>query len=152
GVSMTYIASYRDWDSHRNQDIDFDKIDIAYLDNYEVGFRNTSQELRFHGVAGRLDWLVGAYYGHEDLNEEYRIKTGVDTNTYINDLTLGAPLPGGPYQFFNIVPGVPSFFKQASPLLAGSYLAQSPANSGQQLDVWRVATDYMSLFTHNQIA
>ena len=38
-------------------------IDIAYRDGLEVGFENFTQEFRLQGENGRLNWLVGAFYG-----------------------------------------------------------------------------------------
>ena len=175
-VDLTYITSFRNWESTRNQDVDFSKLDLAYRDGLEINFRNMSHELRLHGQLGRLDWLAGVYYGHEELDTTDRIRLGVDANAYINTTVQAATnpalqnpvtTPGGPYELFDSQPGacldtnpatcdvVRSLFYFASsfnPLLANAYLATSPAGSGQQRDHWHVDTDSMSFFTHNELA
>ncbi|MBP6690077.1 MAG: TonB-dependent receptor, partial [Hyphomonadaceae bacterium] len=67
-VNFTSITAYRDWSAVRDQDVDFTAADIAYRDNLEVSFENFTQEFRFQGEAGRLNWLVGLFYGDENLD------------------------------------------------------------------------------------
>jgi hypothetical protein len=95
-LDFTSITSYRDWEALRDQDIDFSGIDRAYRDDYVVGFETLTQEFRLHGENGRLDWLVGAFYGKEDLNLTDTIRFGADANRYVDFLGagLGGVTPG----------------------------------------------------------
>src|SRR6185295_2098144 len=71
---LTSITSDRSWQSVRDQDIDFNRIDIAYRDGLRVGFQNFSEELRLQGDMGRLNWLIGGYYGDEKLHQTDTIR------------------------------------------------------------------------------
>ncbi len=144
GVDMTAITSYRDWSSKRNQDIDFSDFDRAYRDGLEIGFKTFTQEVRFHGTMGRLDWLVGGFYGHEVMDTTDRIRVGTQAATYLDALaagsdvsSLGAPdingaSPGSGYQIYNSFPGTnpatPTLFNVLFSALASTQNAAAPAN------------------------
>jgi iron complex outermembrane recepter protein len=115
-VEMTSITSYRDWSAERDQDIDFTSLDRAYRDGLEIGLRNWSQELRFQGETGRVNWLVGGFAGTETLETTDRIRFGADAALFANAatffLTAFDPLTGLPttsarklYDLPVIVPG-----------------------------------------------
>jgi len=118
GAQLTSITGYRSWEALRNQDVDFNRIDIAYRDGLEIGFDTFTQEIRLQGEWGRVDWLVGVFYGDEKLDTTDRIRLGAHANAYINALTQGntaalrtaahpllGPLSGpavvGPFEFFD---------------------------------------------------
>lgn len=86
GLNFTSISSYRDWDSNRDQDIDFSAMDRAYRDDLQVGVESYTQEFRLQGEAGRLNWLVGAYYGNERVTQVDNIRYGTQAGTYLNNL------------------------------------------------------------------
>ncbi len=90
---LTAITAWRRWDSDIGQDWDFTSADIAYRpDDGTFGSRFTTftQELRLAGSNQRLDWLVGAYYGDEDLTRTDSLLYGADYEAY-----LGLVLTGG---------------------------------------------------------
>lgn len=153
GMNFTSITAYRDWDAARDQDIDFNLIDIAYRDDLSINFKNLTQEFRLQGEAGPVDWLVGLFYGDEELEQTDTIRLGAHASFFTNAATIGgtAALPGGPYQLYNIVPGVPSIFALANPGLAGVYLTPTTSGQGQQADLWTVDTESLAVFTHNEI-
>jgi iron complex outermembrane recepter protein len=119
GVNFTSITAYRDWDSLRDQDIDFSAMDRSYRDGLSIGVSSFTQELRLQGENGRLNWLVGAFFGSEDVEQTDRIQYGTQADDYIDRLLgffdfslLGAPdsnggLPGSGADVFSCTPGAP---------------------------------------------
>lgn len=93
-IRMTSITSYRDWYAIRNQDIDFSDLDRAYRDGQEVGFQTFTQEVRFQGQAGIVDWLVGGFYADESLMVTDRIRVGDHGRFYVDALVSGLDLNG----------------------------------------------------------
>jgi len=169
GMNFTSITSSRNWQATRDQDVDFNFLDIAYRDDLEVSFNNFTQEFRLQGEAGRLNWLVGAFYGNEILKSTDRIRVGAQSNLYTNTATIGntdafVPGAGTGCELYDFVPGAtfPSIFQCAAGLLGnapvalavngtnGGYLLPASNGQGQQNDRWRVETQSTSLFTHNE--
>ena len=173
GINFTSITAYRDWSATRDQDIDFNLIDIAFRDNLAVAFENFTQEFRLQGEAGRINWLVGAFYGDETLDTTDTIRTGAHASAYSNVAVLGGTAAAGVCPA--VVPGAElydftaqeSIFQCATtflpgPLQAGALAAVNSVNGGyilpfvdgdgQQADNWQVNTETISLFTHNEIS
>ncbi|MBI3437952.1 MAG: TonB-dependent receptor [Proteobacteria bacterium] len=163
---LTSITADRSWRSVRNQDIDFNKIDISYRDGLRVGFQNFSEELRLQGDAGPLNWLVGAYYGDEKLRQTDTIRVGTQVNFYTSFAVLGgtAALPGGGGELYNFTPAN-SIYQWAvgalpGPLqpaaiaavnsIGGGYLTPNSTGQGQQADNWNVQTRNWAVFTHDE--
>ena len=94
-INLTAITAYRDWKTVRNQDIDFNGSDRAYRDGYELGFKTFTQEVRAQGEAGRLDWLVGAFFANEKTNLADTVRFGIDGARYADALASG--LSGTPF-------------------------------------------------------
>ena len=178
GVNFTSITAYRDWEAIRDQDIDFNLIDIAYRDNLSVQFTNFTQEFRLQGENGRINWLIGAFYGDETLDTTDTIRTGTTASLYSNTAVIGgvagvAAPPGANcpaiaagaelYDFTaqeSIFQCAVTFLPaplQAAALAAvnsvnGGYLLPFVDGDGQQGDDWNVNTKSWSLFTHNEIS
>ncbi|MGD9965896.1 MAG: TonB-dependent receptor [Hyphomonadaceae bacterium] len=162
GVNFTSITSLREWEALRNQDIDFNVVDIAYRDGLEVRFDNLTQEFRLQGENGALNWLVGVFYGREDLDTHDTIRVGAHANLYANALTRGntttALTPLGCELYDSSAAAepdtIPSFFFCATgnPALLNTYLTGNVSGQGQQSDNWSVETESLSLFTHNEIS
>ncbi|MCR6645239.1 MAG: TonB-dependent receptor [Terricaulis sp.] len=173
-ANFTSISAWRTWDALRDQDIDFNVIDIAYRDDLETGFYNFTQEFRLQGEAGRLDWLIGAFYGNERMYYNDTIRLGAHANLYANVLSQGATgalTPGG-CELYDFSPTTPSLFQCAAMAIGaahpnpavgpalmaavmsvnGGHLAPNIPGSGQNLDRWRVNTENLALFTHNVIS
>jgi outer membrane receptor protein involved in Fe transport len=174
---LTSITSDRSWQSVRDQDIDFNKIDVAYRDGLRVGFQNFSQELRLQGDAGRLNWLFGAYYGDEQMRQTDTIRVGTQVNQYTDFAVLGgtagigSPWVGVGRELFNVAPQ-DSIFQGAGDLvgvasraavdavnpgagtcgaaLCGGALALNAPGQGQQHDNWGVQTQNWAVFTHDE--
>jgi iron complex outermembrane receptor protein len=158
-ANLTSITAWRDWDAVRDQDIDFNLIDVAYRDGESLGTENFTQELRLQGETGRIDWLFGLFYGDEQLDHTDTIRTGIHNGLYANVFATG----NVGCEYYDTTNGdsdlvadpVPSLFYCLSgfnPLFANSYLANNLAGQGQQADVWRVDTESLSVFTHDEIS
>lgn len=116
GIDLTSVTSFRDWDSTRDQDIDFSDFDRAYREGLEIGFQTATQEIRLHGEFGRVDWLVGAFFGNEQLDQNDRIRVGTQAAAYLDALASGSDLgalgvpdfngaaPGSGLQIYNTLP------------------------------------------------
>ncbi|HVY84148.1 MAG TPA: TonB-dependent receptor [Caulobacterales bacterium] len=96
GVNLTSITAYRNWDSTRDQDIDFASFDRAYRSGLEIGFETTSEEIRLQGEHGRLNWLVGLFGSRENMDTTDRIRFGTDALTYANAATYFLTMFSGP--------------------------------------------------------
>jgi outer membrane receptor protein involved in Fe transport len=168
-ANLTSITSNRRWRSDRDQDIDFNFLDIAYRDGLKVGFNNFTQELRLQGEAGRLNWLVGGFYGDEDLLQTDTIRVGAQSSLYTDVATMGGTagtFGGSGCELYNFHASlVPSIFQCAVGLLPaavrpamltaintvnGGYLIPNTTGQGQQADNWTVNTKNWSVFTHDE--
>ncbi|MEL7480490.1 MAG: TonB-dependent receptor [Pseudomonadota bacterium] len=112
--NFTSITAYRDFDALRNQDIDYTGLDFAARDGTTNADEVWTQEFRLQGLAfgGKLDWLVGAFYLHEEIETFDTIQAGSQYDAAVDiqsaNAFLGLGLP--PQTFFNTIPGVPTFF------------------------------------------
>ncbi len=98
--SLTSITAYRDWKTTAGFDADFSTADIDYLppnDTNSTQFRTFSQELRYAGSTGSLDYLIGGFYSHEKLRQNTSILVGKDFTPYLSllfsSLVEGHPDP-----------------------------------------------------------
>jgi len=168
-AQLTSITSQRHWRSDRAQDVDFNFLDVAYRDGLKVGFNNFTQELRLQGESGRLNWLVGAFYGDEDLLQTDTIRIGSQGSLFTSFAARGATTALNPAgcELNNFTPS-PSIFQCAAGVIGlsnpaagaamlaavngvnGGYLLPNAAGQGQQADFWTVNTRNWSLFTHDQ--
>ena len=170
GMNLTSITAVRDWSAERDQDVDFTSADIAYRDGLEIDIQNFTQEIRLQGEAGRLNWLVGAFYANEQIDTTDRIQVGSQASLFANSAVSSGCL--GTVELFNFCgAGVPQIFVATlnnplgpfQPVMTGPELlaantavALNPlvttvAGNGQQADTWNVETQSLALFTHNEI-
>jgi len=154
---FTSITAYRDWQAFRNQDIDFTGIDRAYREDYEIGDQVFTQELRFNGQAGPVDWLVGGFYMNEKLDLFDPIRFGVGgafyTDALYNGATAGLPgAPNGLQVHGTLAPAtvIPSFLALVDPSLAGTFIPGPAPGDGSE-NTFNVETNALAVFTHNEI-
>jgi iron complex outermembrane receptor protein len=151
--TFTSITAYRDWESQRSQDVDFTSLDIFYrdVDGYVQDFETFSQEIRFNGTWGILDWLVGGYFANEDLVLEDAVRFGADATAFANllvDLADGIPgngqtTGGSPW------PG----FDPLVAMISGGQITQAfPLGGGALADRFAQNSKNWALFTHNIIS
>jgi outer membrane receptor protein involved in Fe transport len=97
GATLTSVSAWRDWETINALDADFTTVDILYRDadgDNAIRFKQLSQEVRLAGDAGRLNWLVGAFYAGEDLNFDNEVLFGSQFQEYYSRL-LGNPATVG---------------------------------------------------------
>jgi len=126
---FTAIASYRSTTSARSYDVDNSPADIAYDPHDGERFNAATAEFRLQGVAGRFDYLVGAFVGRELITSRDSYTAGTDFESYIGALTR------------NMIPlytGLP----EGSNYPAGSAVS----------DVFRQDSTSYAVFTHHVFA
>jgi outer membrane receptor protein involved in Fe transport len=133
GATLTSITAAREWTTNNGQDVDFSTADVAYRngDQWRTRFKQFSQELRFAGRAEKGEWLIGAFYADEDLDQLTPFRYGSAYETY-----LGLLLSGG-----------------ASPTFVSALTGRAPgtsytANSGS-LDAYAQNSKSLSFFTND---
>jgi iron complex outermembrane receptor protein len=136
-ATLTSITAYRDWKTTAGFDADFSTADILYLpsdDSNSTEFRTLSQELRYAGSTGKLDYLVGGFYSNEALRNNSSIRVGSQFDPYLG--LLFSSLLGTPD---------PNFLKTG---LAFPYVGGVNYNSGDgSVDRYRQKDDTYALFT-----
>lgn len=104
-------------------------IDLAPLNGTTI--KSTSHELRLQGKAfdDRLDWLVGAYYSHEDIDQKY-------TLFFLDQMQAGVSVGAFGQPTFNELN-----FAAGGADAVGDFAAPNPTQTGESF----------SIFTHNVI-
>ena len=96
-ASLTSITAYRDWKSLNGGDFDFSNADLFYRPGTNANsdeFKDFSQEVRFAGTAGKLEYLVGGFYANEALHSNFSLLYGTQFTNYLSLLfssSAGAP-------------------------------------------------------------
>jgi len=102
---LTSITAWRDNSLTAGYDVDYSAIDILYEPDTNgnlTDFKQASEELRFAGKSGPLDWLVGAFYSDEMLTSNQTLWAGNDFDLYISGLASASV---GPPNFL-LIPGL----------------------------------------------
>ncbi len=126
---LTSITAYREYRSEQGTDTDYGVADILYnADNGENfrSFQTFSQELRLQGEAfdGRLDWLVGGYYAHEELDTGSNLRFGNDYGAFASCRLLATINPGLPRAAAApgcLAPAIPGVFPGTAGILSGIF-------------------------------
>jgi iron complex outermembrane receptor protein len=132
-ATLTSITGYRQWEYVGGQDTDFTTADIVYRDNdgnFATEFDQLTQEVRVAGNAGRVNWLVGAYYADEDLTSRNRLIVGNQFQQYFSRLIT----PNNPNLIATLT-GLPNAF---------------PGEQGQR-DVFEQQSTTYAVFTNNSV-
>lgn len=105
GHSLTGISAYRGVEQQRQNDTDYSANDLLRI-NFDDEFDQFSQEIRFASPeTGRLRYLAGLYFLHEDADTNRRATIGQDTSALV-PLPPGAPVPFAPFgAAFGLAPG-----------------------------------------------
>lgn len=171
-VKLTYIGAYRNFRARSAQD------DFVGLDVYNVGpspfapnapysgGTNTvmTHELRFQGTAfnDKLDFLIGAYYSDEDIDEIQQMTLGPNYQAYASTQLFNALgngfAPFGPNPLFaltrlaqatgvTVIPGVGPVPNFALPNVVGVN-----ANGSFAVNNFRQNASSFSIFTHNVLS
>jgi outer membrane receptor protein involved in Fe transport len=97
---VTAIGAYRAVRSYTNQDSDFTSADIIGLNKADTAIDTYTAEARVaSNFEGPFNFLLGAYYFHENIKFEPTLTLGDDFRAYANILSnaAGVFLPGGNY-------------------------------------------------------
>ncbi len=146
GAQLTSITAYRDFNAESSQD------DFVGLKLYSVGSRGSTagpntppsfddikaftQELRLQGKAfnDKLDWLIGGFYGHEDIVAQATMTLGEDYQAAVSAFNFGN---------LSVVPG-------SNPL---KYAAGGvDAKGAYAVNRFTQEASTFSIFTHNVIS
>jgi iron complex outermembrane receptor protein len=147
GAKLTYIGSYRDFDSFWRNEADFTSLNIFTVGN--GGTANTpglpnqgdriktmTHELRVQGTAfdDKLDWLIGGFYGDEDIVHHQTATVGTDFQRAVSAFNFGPAAGVNPLFAFTAAgnAGVPVN-------AAGAFASNRFFQNGKTL----------SIFTHN---
>jgi outer membrane receptor protein involved in Fe transport len=97
-ATLTSITAARSWKTVSGFDGDFSTADIDYLpadDSNSSRFKTFSEELRFAGTAGKLDYLVGGFFSDEKLDSNVSVRVGSQFTTYLS-LLFSSLIEGHP--------------------------------------------------------
>jgi iron complex outermembrane receptor protein len=137
-AALTSITAFRNWKVIGGNDIDFSNADLLVEpvgDMNSTQFQDFSQEVRFAGSYGKLDYLIGGFYANEYLRDNFELLFGDQFSTYIDELfstsALGIPIPG---------------FKQ---LLFGPNAVEPGGTGG--VDSYRQRDDDYAIFTNETL-
>ena len=166
GVELTSITAYREYSNNQASDTDYTTVDILYrAPGSNAGareFGTFTQELRLKGEAfdGRLDWLIGGYYAHEDLQVRDNLRFGTQYGTFANcriALAINPALanPSATNCFGANIAAIdgtlgPPAFGAATPLIiAGINNLAQVRDRGGTGDVYNQTSENFAFFTHN---
>ncbi|MEO0032596.1 MAG: hypothetical protein RIS94_2354, partial [Pseudomonadota bacterium] len=94
--TFTSITAYRGVDALTNQDSDFSSADLLGQNLQDQKIRTFTQELRVAtNMEGPLNFLAGAYYFNEKINQSNAIGWGTQARPYAGLLIGGNPLAVG---------------------------------------------------------
>jgi iron complex outermembrane recepter protein len=149
---LTSITAQREWKRIAGADSDYTGLDLLYSLKSEgagVEFSNFTQELRYSGNVGKLDYLIGGFYSNEEINRHDRFRIGDDYAAYIGSL-LGPALgvnPLNPAVTNAMLASVP-LSVQAAAQLPVAIRANFTAGGGT-FDDYTQKSKALSVFTHN---
>lgn len=157
-VRLTSITAFRNWESDRGQDADFNNLDTFYRDQLDQSFDTFTQEIRLNGKAfhDTLDWLIGGYYGHETLKLADNLRFGTQyglvqgcrvANILLPTLPDGSAIDPNALGCLNIT-GQNGL---SAPVLAGLQALSGINDKGAVRDQYRQRDVTWALFTHNVI-
>ncbi len=97
-VTLTSITALRSLERFDNSDSDFFNGEL--INEFAGNLTDTeldtfTQELRLSGSTNNVDWLVGAFYFDEDVEQNSSVGFGDDIRPYFDALTTLAVLPDG---------------------------------------------------------
>jgi iron complex outermembrane receptor protein len=90
-LSLTSITAYRESRAKTNADSDFTSADLIGANRGDVDITTKTQELRLASdFDGPFNFLLGAYYFNESINNKQALTLGRDFRNYASALTRGA--------------------------------------------------------------
>ena len=163
-VKLTSITAYRGYYNYQASDTDYSAVDLLYRNpGPNAGrreFKTFSQEARASGklFADKLDWLVGGYFSHENLNTRDNLTFGSQYGRFAacRILVAGALAPyADPGSAGCLSPVAraavfPAVFGAASPaVVAGFDRLDAVRNVGDTATNFQQKSENFAFFTHN---
>ncbi len=94
-IDFRSITAYRDAIADGdNEDVDYSAADAIGKQRYLTDIQTLTQEFRFSGIIGSLEWLAGAFYYDESIYFENDLDFGTQWRNYANILVGGSPAAG----------------------------------------------------------
>ena len=90
--TLTFISAYRDFEAISSGDADSVNTDFFAVPGSSpnvTGVESFTLEARLQGEAGKLDWLVGAFYGDEEVRNDFTLAMGPDADAHLNAFYFG---------------------------------------------------------------
>lgn len=135
--TLTALTAWRSWHADETQDPDGNNLDLLARQGRMTSTGTFSQDIRFEGRWGRLDWLVGGFLAQESLDYRDDLAFGQDYTAYADSIIRLAQ------------PAFPGFAQVAAGLgLPGETLD----GRGIVNDDWQQRQRQFSLLTHNILA
>jgi outer membrane receptor protein involved in Fe transport len=97
-LQLKSITGGREWENEGGQDIDYTSTDLLYRntngdDNF-TKFRTFTQELQLNGESDRMNWVVGAFFSREKLDNASQILFGSDFEAFVSNRFAPSNLTG----------------------------------------------------------
>lgn len=147
GAKLTYIGSYRRYDASLLNDADFTSLDVVTigagspnsapgLPGWDTRIKTTTHEVRLQGRAfdGKLDWLIGGFFGDERIGETQAFTLGSDYQRAASAFNFGDAA------------GVNPLFALTAPGNGGIPVDSAGANAANR---FVQSSRTYSIFTHN---
>lgn len=94
GAKLTSITAYRDQLNDSAQDVDFTGADLASRVDH-TRTKTFTHEVRLASDGkGRLNWLLGAFYDHENLDTSSTVSFGRNIRAFADIASLPSFIPG----------------------------------------------------------
>ena len=142
GLDLKSITAARNWEMQNGQDIDYSSADLFYRDSDGDNFTKfgqLSQEVQLNGESDRMNWVVGAFYAQEKLDNASQVLFGADYETYVSSRFAPSVLTG---------PARATWLATQLGVAPGSVY---PAGQGQ-LDDYSQESTSAALFANDSIA
>lgn len=151
GNNFTSISSYRDWESLATPDGDMSGVGLVALTQYSADTVFT-QELRLQGESGKVNWLVGAFYMHDEVEWVRNASMDSDWERFVDTQLSAKGIQA--FGTFPTTPGqagfVPSVLSAVNgPTAAATYLASPTTNVNNDMEL---TTDAFAVFAHTEIS
>jgi iron complex outermembrane receptor protein len=128
---LTSVTAWRKFEADRNFDPDAGPVDILFDPRDGEVFEQLSQEVRYQGLLGKLDYLFGFFYAKEDIESRDSYTFGADYEQWLNTLA-----------------GSPNIFATVTGLTPGTVYPEG----GGAYDVYNQTGESFAFFTHNTYA
>ena len=163
-VKLTSITAYREYYNYQASDTDYGYVDLLYRNpGPNAGrreFKTFSQELRASGKLfdDKLDWLIGGYYSHEDLNTRDNLTFGSQYGRFADCriLVSGAlapyadPTQAGCLSTVGRTIVFPAAFGAAAPTIISAFdRLDTVRNVGDVATNFQQKAENFAIFTHN---